>query len=270
MTDVTLDVPALESFNNQDEEKGYVGKLQEMSKQHSFTTAWTLIDLKNPDELISYHGDQHIVSASIRKLSILSMALDMKLDLGKKITINKNDQVHTSIDSGLLQHFITPFTLSINDLLIMMIAISDTTATGVIIRELGGINKLNEYCKGIGLMDTEHYSISSNSDKKANQCVTTTNDTAFLLRYLLTDERAVEMLKQQKLKEKFPRYLPDVVIAHKGGTGNGYYHDAGIFYKDDKPLFILVVFTDKVENKLEAYELIGKLAEISWNYFSVS
>lgn len=241
-------------------------QLRYMCQQQTFTTRWSLIDLAKPNELISYGGDQKMVAHSIRKISLLSMALDQDLDLTKKVLVSSSDQVHTKIDSGLFQHFLTPFIVTVNDLLVMMMSVSDTTE--LMIKLLGGIDQVNQYCHQLGLIDTTHLPNNDTSHMTPSFCISTTNDTAVLLQYLATNPTAVAYLSHQKLSTKFPRYLPEVKIAHKGGTGDNSYHDAGIFYRDNTPLFILVVFTDNATNKLAAYELIGRLAEACWNYYS--
>jgi beta-lactamase class A len=53
----------------------------------------------------------------------------------------------------------------------------------------------------------------------------------------------LEILKQQQVDDRFPRYLPDVTMAHKTGDGQPFIaNDAGVMWIKDQPI-VLVVFT---------------------------
>src|SRR5216683_3223080 len=62
-------------------------------------------------------------------------------------------------------------------------------------------------------------------------------------------------------------------VAHKTGTGSRGFMDAGIVFKDDHPLFILTAYTEHVPAALPdgtpgfaaAYQVIGKMARLSWD-----
>jgi beta-lactamase class A len=53
----------------------------------------------------------------------------------------------------------------------------------------------------------------------------------------------IEILKKQEVNNRFPKYLADVVMAHKTGDGQPWLaNDAGILWVQDQPI-VLVVFT---------------------------
>ena len=57
----------------------------------------------------------------------------------------------------------------------------------------------------------------------------------------------LDILSWQKLKTRLPSLLPlGTKVAHKTGTGSRGYMDAGIVYKEGRPLFILTAYTDGV------------------------
>ena len=85
---------------------------------------------------------------------------------------------------------------------------------------------------------------------------------------------ALDILSWQKLKTRLPSLLPlGTKVAHKTGTGARGFMDAGIIFKNDRPLAILTVYTDHVPAALPdgtpgfaaAYQLIGRLARLSYD-----
>jgi beta-lactamase class A len=84
----------------------------------------------------------------------------------------------------------------------------------------------------------------------------------------------LDILSWQKLKTRIPSQLPlGTKVAHKTGTGSRGYMDAGIVYRDGKPLYIIAMYTEHVPAALPhgtpgftaAYQLMGKLARLAWD-----
>ena len=85
---------------------------------------------------------------------------------------------------------------------------------------------------------------------------------------------ALDILSWQKLKTRLPSLLPvGTKVAHKTGTGARGYMDAGIIWKDGRPLFILTAYTEHVPAALPdgtpgfaaAYQLIGRMARLCYD-----
>ena len=85
---------------------------------------------------------------------------------------------------------------------------------------------------------------------------------------------ALDVLSWQKLKTRLPSLLPlGTKVAHKTGTGSRGYMDAGILFKNDRPLCILTAYTEHVPEVLPdstpgfaaAYQLIGRMARLCWD-----
>ena len=120
---------------------------------------------------------------------------------------------------------------------------------------------------------------------------TTPNDQGLLLELILrgTTDAAVaarlgctpelcrlglDILSWQKMKTRLPSLLPlGTKVAHKTGTGARGIMDAGIIFKDGRPLCVLTVFTDHVPAALPdgtpgfagAYQLIGRMARLCYD-----
>jgi beta-lactamase class A len=85
---------------------------------------------------------------------------------------------------------------------------------------------------------------------------------------------ALDILSWQKFRTRLPGLLPQgTKVANKTGTGKRNYHDAGIIYQGDQPLFILTVYTDQVPAELAngmpghaaATQLISRLSRTCWD-----
>ncbi len=259
-----------------------------------FQTSWYFKDLiggQAADRL----GDVVVPSASTRKISILMAALkavhDGKLALDQKVTIDKKYQDN---DSGTFQHLTPGFWITFRDALVMMIIVSDNTCTGAVV-DLVGLEAIQRLCESIGMTGTTHrFGIPPRlgPDHRLDQVTTTTpKDQGLLLELILrgtTDAQvaaslggtpelcrlALDILSWQKLKTRLPAQLPlGTKVAHKTGTGSRGYMDAGIVYKDSRPLFILTAYTEHVPATLPdgtpgfaaAYQVIGRMARLCWD-----
>ena len=268
--------------------------LNELCDGLPFQTSWYLKDLttgRRADRM----GDVPVPSASTRKISIMMAALkavhDGKLRLDQNVTIEAKYQDN---DSGTFQHLTPGFWITLRDALVMMIIVSDNTCTGTVV-DLVGLDEIQRFCEAIGMTGTRHrFGIPPRlgPDHTLDQVTTTTpNDQGLLLELILrgTTDPAVaarlggtqelcrlglDILSWQKLKTRLPSQLPlGTKVAHKTGTGSRGYMDAGIVYKDDRPLFILTAYTEHVPAALPdgtpgfaaAYQLIGRMARLCYD-----
>jgi beta-lactamase class A len=269
-------------------------RLHELCEPLPFQTSWFLKDWRTgatADRL----GHVPVPSASTRKISILMAALAAvhagKLGLEQKVTIEARYQDN---DSGTFQHLTPGFWITLRDALVMMIIVSDNTCTGIVV-DLLGLGPLQRYCEAVGLRATIHrFGIPPRlgPEHTLEQVTTTTpNDQGLLLELILrgtTDEAiatrlgctaelcrlAMDILSWQKLKTRLPSLLPaGTKIAHKTGTGSRGFMDAGIVFKDDRPLFILTAYTEHVPAALPdgtpgfaaAAQVIGRMARACWD-----
>ena len=259
-----------------------------------FQTTWFLKDWRTgatADRL----GDLPVPSASTRKISILMATLAAvhagKLALEQKVTMEARYQDN---DSGTFQHLTPGFWITFRDALVMMIIVSDNTATGLVV-DLVGLGEIQRFCESIGMTGTIHrFGIPPRlgPDHALEQVTSTTpNDQGLLLELILRGTRdaavaarlgvtpdlcrlGLDILSWQKLKARLPSQLPlGTKVAHKTGTGSRGFMDAGIVWKDDRPLFILTAYTDHVPAALPdgtpgftaANTLIGRMARVAYD-----
>ena len=269
-------------------------RLDELCDALPFDTSWYLKDLAG-GERADRRGDVPVPSASTRKISIMMAALAAvhagKLSLDQKLTIEARYQDN---DSGTFQHLTPGFWITLRDAMVMMIIVSDNTCTGLVADQVG-LAEIQRYCEGVGMAGTVHrYGIPPRTgpDHTLEAVTTTTpNDQGLLLELILrgtTDEATaarlgcttalcrlgLDILSWQKLKTRLPSLLPaGTKVAHKTGTGARGIMDAGIIFKDGRPLCVLTAFTDHVPAALPdgtpgfagAYQLIGRMARLCYD-----
>jgi beta-lactamase class A len=108
-------------------------------------------------ETVSISPDTPVQTASVIKLAILYEALEQvrsgKAHFDDKITLTKADQVQ---GSGVLLFFDAPLSLTLKDVLTMMIVMSDNRATNLVIDHLG-LENIDARIAKLGLKDTYLY-----------------------------------------------------------------------------------------------------------------
>lgn len=250
-------------------------RLNDLCDQQPFETGLYLKDLTSGEAV---HRRGHIVvpSASTRKISIMMTALRAvnagALSLEQRVTIQAKYQQNTS---GCFQHVRPGFWLTLHDVLVMMIVVSDNTCTGTV-ADMLGLDQINDFCHSIGMTGTTHrYGIPPTTDQTVDRPIdagrtnaTTPADVGLLLDLIqqgTKDARAaerlgctpelcrlaVDILSWQLLNTRLPALLPEAAkVAHKTGTAGRNFHDAGIIFRDDRPSFVLTVYTDGVPNEL--------------------
>jgi beta-lactamase class A len=271
-----------------------VRRLNELCDSLPFQSSW-YVKAWRSGAVADRLGDVVVPSASTRKISIMMAALAAvhagKLSLDQKVTIEARYQDN---DSGTFQHLTPGFWITFRDALVMMIIVSDNTCTGAVV-DLVGLATVQRYCESIGLRSTTHrFGIPPRlgPDHTLSQVTTTTpNDQGRLLELIYrgtSDETvaaelrctpalcrlALDILSWQKLRARLPSLLPaGTKVAHKTGTGERGFMDAGIVFKDEQPLFILTAYTEHVPATLPdgtpgfaaANQLIGRLARTCWD-----
>jgi beta-lactamase class A len=202
-------------------------------------------------ETVTISPDTPVQTASVIKLAILYEALeqvrDGKAHFDDKIMLTKADQVP---GSGVLLFFDAPLSLTLKDVLTMMVVMSDNSATNLVMDHLG-IENINRRIAKLGLKDTYLYKkiftpapagmVMPADQKKFGLGKTTAREMAELMskiaRCELSEpgsparaddaalcEVALKMLHVQFYRSAIPRYLDGIPgitsdsIANKTGS----------------------------------------------------
>lgn len=202
-------------------------------------------------EIIKYNEEKPMLAASVIKLTVLLECFNQI----KKDIISKDDIFITKEEDkvpscGALNYMRENLKITLEDLYVLMIILSDNYATNILIDKLG-IDNINKTIKEIGLKNTVLNRKMFDEDKAALglENYISAGDIAYLLEKMynkeLIDEKSSEeminILKNQRLNGKVPFFLqsikPKVNIAHKTGEDTNITHDVGIVF--DKEPFIV-------------------------------
>jgi beta-lactamase class A len=274
------------------------GRLNVLCDAQPFETGWYLKDLA-AGEAADRRGGVVVPSASTRKIAILMAALRAvhtgRLSLEQPVVIRKEFQIS---DSGCFQLLRPGFTITLRDVLTMMMVVSDNTCTGTVV-EMLGLDDINQFSRAAGMTGTAHREpIPAKADETAPPDldainVTTPSDVGGLLERILRGagdpdaaERlgsspvlcrlALDIMSSLLFHDRLPGLLPrGTKVAHKTGTAAHNFNDAGIVFEDNRPLFILAVYTggvprvmpDGAPGERAAAHHIARLCRMCWDAF---
>ena len=193
--------------------------------------------------------------------------------LGDLYTVNAKDGVGTE---GILQAMSAGVARITNrDLALLMVSLSDNSATNVLIDRVG-MDNVNAWLAQIGLERTRlrRHMLDVQAAQEGRENTSTPRELVSMLRALhegrvfgkATTEEFFKMLSTQK-SSYIPRRLPaDLMIANKPGSLDAVRNDAGIVFVPGRP-FAIAVMTTFAADGLEAEESIGRIAHAAWSYF---
>lgn len=223
-----------------------------------------------------YINDTQLKSASVIKVFVMEAAYkrakEGKLDLNKKIVLKNSMKVG---GTGSLQGMKEGTVKTIDQLIELMITISDNTAANIIVKELG-FDYINDRIKELGCKDTGLGWYFVIPGPKGARNTTSVRDLNLLYEKLYTntclgeeyDQKMLGLMKKLPNKTKLPLYLPkDTVVAHKTGAINRHEHDAGIVYGPKKNFMISILSKD-FSNPEKAKQVMGKITKLAYDYYN--
>lgn len=195
------------------------------------------------------------ISASTIKIYIMIEAFNQaklgNINLDDTIVLEENMKTG---GSGVLSNEESGKTLTINELITLMMIKSDNTAANILIDNLG-MENINTSIKKLGCTDTElnRKMMDSNAIEKGIENYTSVNDLCLTLEKLYNkkcidehyDNLMLEIMNKNENHTKIPKLLPDTVsIANKSGEYTGIENDAAIV-TTDKGTYVLCITTSK-------------------------
>jgi beta-lactamase class A len=215
-----------------------------------------------------HNGDAVMPTASLIKVAVLIEAYlqadEGKVALSDRVSLHDSDKVP---GSGILTyHFSEGTTLPLRDCCRLMTALSDNTATNLVLDRVG-IASVNKRMASWGLDQTRinakvfRGSVSSVDPARTRKYglgSTTPREMVALFTELGTGERVRPALKQAILGHlkknsdelKFTRLLPPgVVVAHKDGAVNDSRTDAGILFTQAGAIAVCVMTTNNADRR---------------------
>ena len=258
---------------------GLYTTLNTMIQQHQGKVAMYARQQLNSGHEIAINADEPVQTASVIKLAILYNAMvdvrEGKASWDEKLTLKPGEAVG---GSGMLHFFDTPLTVTLKDVLTMMVIVSDNTATNLAIDRFG-VDAVNARVESLGLKNTHLYKkvmkpatgplpadyakfgLGKTTPKEMAEIIEqigechlrhTDGVTTGLTGWAPMDDKdkavcdvALTMLKDQFYRETIPRYLPnggDQTVASKTGSLNAVRNDVALVAGKSGPM-VISIFT---------------------------
>jgi beta-lactamase class A len=228
-------------------------------------------------ETFFIHGDEIMPQASSIKIAVLAdlylQAQQGRLKLSDEYVVRKEDLV----DGSDIMLGLTPGVtrLTLRDLATMMVAVSDNSATNVLIGRVG-MDNVNAMLESLGLHATrlrrQMMDLKAASEGREN--VSTPREMMTLLETiyrgkLLNKEMTtdfIKMLSTHKESSLLQGLPDDAVAANKPGELEAVRNDSGIILIKNRP-YVLCVMTAYLKDEKEGSAAIRKIAALTYSYF---
>ena len=223
------------------------------------------------------HEDEVFAQASSIKITVLAnlylQAQEGKLKLTDLYTVQSSDLVPDSDIMNGLTPGVTRITL--RDLATMMVAVSDNSATNVLIDRVGMPN-VNAMLDSLGLTHTRlrRKMMDLQAAKEGRENISSPREMMTLLDAIyhgkvLNKESTANFFKMLSTnKDSFiPRDLPaGLMIANKPGELEAVRNDSGVVFVEGRP-YVICVMTAFLRNEREGEEAISKVSLAAWQMF---
>ncbi|HKN35973.1 MAG TPA: serine hydrolase [Terriglobales bacterium] len=235
-----------------------------------------ILDLTSRQKFL-LHADDVFPQASSIKIAVLAelyrQAQQGRLRLADSYTVQASDLVPDSDIMGGLTPGVTRITN--RDLATMMVAVSDNSATNVLIDRVG-MENVNALMDSLGLSHTRlrRKMMDVKAAGEGRENISTSREMMTLLEAIyqgkvLNKEMTDDFLKMLSThKESFiPRDLPDDVrIANKPGELEAVRNDSGIVFAKNRP-YVICVMTTYLKNEREGEEAITRVSALAYRMF---
>ncbi|MCS6830492.1 MAG: serine hydrolase [Armatimonadota bacterium] len=230
------------------------------------------------DVQLDINSTQTFRSASIIKVPLLA-ALFWLNEQGA-LDWHEMMPLHNSVrtpGSGILRELHTGLELTLRDLAVLMIVLSDNTATNMLIDRVG-VERVQQFLKLLGFCHTtlqrKMYDFAAAEQGRENLCCA--SEIADLLKWmaqgairatdgamLVSDagcEQMLEIMREQFYRDQIPALLPDEAkVANKTGEISGHHHDSAVIWTP-AGCYTLVVLTRGFEHRRLAAPFIAELS----------
>ncbi|SMC89593.1 serine hydrolase [Sporomusa malonica] len=253
-------------------------KIQAILAQYTGRSGIVIIN-QNTGARLELHPDMVFPAASMIKvpimIEVMRQAAAGLIDLDETLEITS--QVQTG-GAGILKELRSGVTMTVRELVTLMIILSDNTATNILI-DLVGMNSINATITSLGLRSTvlRRKMMDFEAAKAGKENYTSAADLAHLFASIASSSLALppthsalmlDILKRQQVRDKLPFYLPEeIIIAHKTGTLPGAEHDAGILFVPGGSYIICVLTADLAAN-YEGLQLVANIGKTIYDYIS--
>ena len=253
--------------------------VQQVNRDLNGTMGVAIMDLTDGRTLL-LNSDAVFTQASCIKVTVLAELYRQeqqggtgKARLNDLYTVNAADLV---ADSSIMAGLTSGVTRVTNrDLATFMVAVSDNSATNVLIDHVG-MQNVNAMLDSLGLSHTRLQ--RKMMDIKAAQAGRENLSTPREMMTFFADLHQGKVLNKELTADYFkvlstpkgsdiPRFIPDdIMIANKPGELAGVRNDIGVVFAANRP-FVIVVMTAYLEHERDGNDAIAKIAGAAYEYF---
>ncbi len=252
------------------------GQIQDVDQHLDGVLGVAIEDLSSGDHFL-LHEDEMFAQASSIKITVLAnlylQAQQGKLKLADLYTVQSSDLVADSDIMGGLTPGVTRLTL--RDLATMMVAVSDNSATNVLIDRVGMAN-VNAMLDSLGLTHTRlrRKMMDLQAAKEGRENISTPREMMTLLDAIyhgkvLNKESTADFFAMLSTNKDswIPRELPaDLKVANKPGALEAVRNDSGVVFVEGRP-YVICVMTSFLRNERDGEEAISKVSLAAWRMF---
>jgi beta-lactamase class A len=265
----------------------FEARVQQIAAKVDGVVGYAIVDLTS-GERIGRLENATFPTASAIKLAIVyelfKQADEGNVRLDETLTLDRKQAVG---GTGVLVEMGTP-TLSIRDYAVLMVTLSDNTATNVLIDKLG-MDRIAARMQALGLNGTKlrRHMMDTAAARRGEENVSTPAELVRLLEAMhgpmsgpakadadgpteaghYRMGEAIELLKKPK-ENRLRKGLPEgVASADKSGELEGVRVDAGIVFAKNRP-YVLCVMTTFLKDEAEGERAIESISRVAYEYFS--
>jgi beta-lactamase class A len=209
-------------------------------------------------------------------LTIHRLAEQGQLDLHTTLELRAEDIVG---GTGVLQYREIGTTYSIEELVFLMLAESDNTATNMLLEHIGGFEVVNRLMDEVGATQTRMQRLMMDLDaiQQGRDNLTSPADMSLMLQ-LLSQDTVVNGASAQKIRaalqqtsdqQKIPANLPaGTIVMHKIGSLPNVEHDAGIVTTPQGRRYIVVFMSAQLPGNQAGIATIAQASRLIFDYES--
>lgn len=245
-------------------------RLEEQMAEFGGSAGLALLDLRG-SERIAINADELLPTASTIKIAILAHLLELAeqgaIDLDRRVVV---DASHRVPGSGVLLHFDDPVELTVRDVAVLMIDVSDNIATNLCI-EWATADGVNEMLRRLGLCRTtlRRKMQDGAAIARGEENVATAGELVELMGKLFRGkglhpavcQETLRILRKPKGGYFRPGLPEDVEMANKPGAMGRVRNDAAIVYLPRRPYALCVMTAHGPADFTLQEQFVARLAQ---------
>lgn len=247
-------------------------KIRELAEAFEGRIAYRIED--GDGSFIEYHEDETFQSASLIKIPMIiegyRQSEQRKIYLNQPVTIPPNE---ITGGSGVLHVLTNKVFMTVEDLLTLMIIVSDNTSTNMMMTLLGQ-EEINQCIQDLGLKNTilARRMQDFKALKEGRDNLISAADTVTCLKAIHTGDflekesrdKILRALDNQQLRDKLPAMMGrGVIVGNKTGGIRGVAHDCAIIRSEDKTIYAAVM-TEDMKSEEESRLIMNRIGK--WIY----